>query len=573
VSFRVRLFVAFLLVLLIPLAVLGLGVRREMDRRLTAEYDRRVHALADVIQDDLRRRSGEVAARLAVLREELAADNRFRLAAVQDDPRARGWLLDYAGGAMHLSGLSLLQIQDSAGRVLSSGHFRNEFDREEPALPRLLATPPDTLAVVRARTAEADFLALARVDSLVIAGRRFNIIGAIGLAPGRLAQVDSAGGIAVSLVLPDSAPAQPAAGQVVAQLALRYLDLTRAGGPEPDSARVIVTQSLAPLEDLRHGVDAWFLAALALTAAAAVLAAAWLARRIGLPLAELARKTESIDLDRLDEDFATDRADEIGALSRLLGAMTARLRQSAARLREAERRATLGDVARQVNHDIKNGLAPIRHVLRHLTQVASEQPAALPQVFAERRGTLESSVGYLDTLARNYARLTPAMLARPCDLNAVVRQVVQLTEGRALVRLSLASDLPLVTGDELAIRRVIENVVGNAADSLDGRPGAAVTITTERVGGAESPLVRIVVADDGKGMSKAELDRAFDDFYTTKDGGTGLGLTIVRRLIQDLGGRLRVETEPAVGTRVIIVLPTRTATDETQGHGGTETNT
>ena len=558
-SFRVRLFVAFLAVLLIPLAVLGLGVRREMDRRLTAEYDRRVHALADVIQDDLRRRSGEVAARLAALREELAADNRFRLAAVQDDPRTRGWLLDYAGGAMRLAGLSLLQIQDSAGRVLSSGHFRNEFDREEPALPRLLATPADTLAVVRARTAEADFLALARVDSLEIAGRRFTIIGGAALDPGRLVQVDSAGGIAVSLLLPDSAPAAPAAGQVVAQLGLRFLDLTRRDGPVADTARVVVTQSLAPLEDLRRGVDAWFLAALALTAAAAVLAAAWLARRIGFPLTELARKTESIDLDRLDEDFATDRADEIGALSRLLGAMTGRLRQSAVRLREAERRATLGDVARQVNHDIKNGLAPIRHVLRHLTQVATEQPAALAQVFEERRGTLESSVGYLDTLARNYARLTPAMLARPCDLNAVVRQVVQLTEPRAAVRLSLASDLPPVTGDEVAIRRVLENVVGNAADSLDGKPGAGVTVTTERGGGDETPLVRIVVADDGRGMSRAELDRAFDDFYTTKEGGTGLGLTIVRRLIQDLGGRLKVETEPNVGTRVIIELPTTSA--------------
>ena len=308
-SFRVRLFVAFLAVLLIPLAVLGLGVRREMDRRLTAEYDRRVHALADLIQDDLRRRSGEVAARLAVLREELAADNRFRLAAVQDDPRARAWLLDYAGGAMRLAGLSLLQIQDSAGRVLSSGHFRNEFDREEPALPRLLATPSDTLAVVRARTAESDFLALARLDSLEIAGRRFTIIGGTALDPGRLVQADSAGGIAVSLLLPDSAPAAPAAGQVVAQLGLRYLDLTRQGALAPDTARVVVTQSLAPLEDLRRGVDAWFLAALALTAAAAVLAAAWLARRIGFPLTELARKTESIDLDRLDEDFATDRAD------------------------------------------------------------------------------------------------------------------------------------------------------------------------------------------------------------------------------------------------------------------------
>jgi signal transduction histidine kinase len=58
-------------------------------------------------------------------------------------------------------------------------------------------------------------------------------------------------------------------------------------------------------------------------------------------------------------------------------------------------------------------------------------------------------------------------------------------------------------------------------------------------------------------MTRDELDRAFDDFYTTKDGGTGLGLTIVRRLVQDLGGRLRVETEPGAGTRVTVDLPER----------------
>lgn len=567
-SFRARLFLAFLGVLLIPLATLGIGVRREMDRRLTAEYDRRVHALADLIQDDLRHRSGDVAARLAALREDLAADNRFRLAAVQDDPRARGWLLDYAGGAMRLAGLSLLQVQDSAGRVLSSGHFRNEFDREEPALPRLLAAPFDTLALVRARTAEGHILALARLDSLVVAGRRFTIVGGAALDPGRLARGDSAGGLSVSLQLPDSAPAPPTSAQIVTRLDLRYLDLTRAGDPAAATAGVVVTQSLAPLESLRRSVDAWFVGALGLTAAAAVLAAAWLARRMGRPLTELARKTETIDLDRLDEDFATDRADEIGALSRLLGDMTSRLRQSAARLREAERRATLGDVARQVNHDIKNGLAPIRHVLRHLTQVAADDPAGLPRVFEERRGTLESSVGYLDTLARNYARLTPAMSPRPCDLNALVRQVAQLVDERAPVRLLLSPDLPAVTGDELAIRRVLENVIGNAADSLNGRPDTGITITTGIGGDSGSPSVRIVVADQGRGMAREELDRAFDDFYTTKATGTGLGLTIVRRLIQDLGGRLRVETEPGVGTRVLIELPAVTA--EPQRRGGTE---
>jgi two-component system nitrogen regulation sensor histidine kinase NtrY len=200
-------------------------------------------------------------------------------------------------------------------------------------------------------------------------------------------------------------------------------------------------------------------------------------------------------------------------------------------------------------------LAPIRHVLRHLTQVAADEPASLPQVFEERRDTLESSVAYLDTLAGNYARLTPVMQSGPCSLNDVVREVARLSEGRASLLLALASDLPLVRGDELAIRRVLENVVGNAADSLDGKAGAAVTITTELSGDPATPSVRVIVADQGRGMTQAELDRAFDDFYTTKERGTGLGLTIVRRLIQDLGGRLRIETEPTIGTRVIIELP------------------
>lgn len=69
-------------------------------------------------------------------------------------------------------------------------------------------------------------------------------------------------------------------------------------------------------------------------------------------------------------------------------------------------------------------------------------------------------------------------------------------------------------------------------------------------------MVRVVIADTGRGMSKEELDRAFDDFYTTKSTGTGLGLSIVRRLILDLGGSIRVETEPGRGTTVRVELPT-----------------
>jgi signal transduction histidine kinase len=71
----------------------------------------------------------------------------------------------------------------------------------------------------------------------------------------------------------------------------------------------------------------------------------------------------------------------------------------------------------------------------------------------------------------------------------------------------------------------------------------------------QGPSVRVTIADTGPGMTRAELDRAFDDFYTTKAGGTGLGLSIVRRLILDLGGALRIETEPGAGTRAILEIP------------------
>jgi signal transduction histidine kinase len=105
------------------------------------------------------------------------------------------------------------------------------------------------------------------------------------------------------------------------------------------------------------------------------------------------------------------------------------------------------------------------------------------------------------------------------------------------------------------LRRAIENLVGNAADAAAGA-GGAVTVSTERSArDGSAPVVRIHVADTGPGMTRAELDRAFDDFYTTKQGGTGLGLSIVRRLVLDLGGTLRIDTQPGAGTRATVEIP------------------
>ncbi len=539
-TFRTRMLLGFGVVVLVPLAVFGLRIRAMMADRLTAEYGRRVASLVAVIRADLEQESAGIAGRLRALREAAAADNRFRIAALQGAERA--YLLDYAGDAMRLAGLSALQIQDDSGRIVSSGHFRNEFDRLEPDLPRLLAAAPGGAALIQARTPEGVMVALARVDSLRLGGKRFTLVGGAAVDSAFVARLARDSELTVSVALPpDTLERVDSTTLVVSELAVPFVAQRDSAQLLP--ARIIVTHSLASLAALRRGVDLWLLAAVAVTSVVALLLGGWLSSRISRPLVQLAEKTAEIDMERLDVAFASDRDDEIGSLTRLLGAMTERLRAGAGKLREAERR-----------------MVPIRNVFRHLAQAAREGPDQLAAALRDRQGTVESSISYLENLAGNYARLYPEPAREACDVNAAVRETIRRLgdAGRTELRTELADGLPPVRTDPLVLRRILENLVGNALDSLESRPGA-VTVSTGRGASSDGrPAVRIVVADTGKGMTRDELNRVFDDFYTTKPGGTGLGLSIVRRLVLDASGALRVETEPGAGSKFIVELPGET---------------
>jgi signal transduction histidine kinase len=556
-TFRSRLLLAFAAAALLPLLLLAWGVRRQLESRLAAQYGRRVDALASIVRDDVARESASIAARLATIAQRVRDDNRLRLAMLQGAPSERTYLLDYAEQAMRLTGLSMLQMQDDAGRIVSSGHFRNEFDRLEPELPRLLSRAADNAALARARTPNGAQLVLARVDSLRLGGRRFTIVGGTTVDSALFQRLARGSELTISLVIPDSGVARDTGGRAAAsytaaRLSLPYVEIPSADSAWLASARLLITHSSVELDALRADVNRWFLAAVALAIIGALALGVWLSVSLSRPLAELAHATTSINLDGPDVQIAVARDDEIGIVARSLLAATRRLRASAAKLRDAERLATVGEMARQVNHDIKNGLIPIRNVVRHFAQVQEQQPAELPGVFAERRETLESSLTYLDTLARNYARLSPQLDSRAFDANTVILDVVRAAAGGgAPVQARLQPELPLVLGDPVVLRRILDNLVRNAVESLTPKNGS-VTLTTARTGGAS---ISITVADTGRGMGAQQMSHAFDDFYTTKDGGAGLGLTVVRRLTSDMNGNLRVESEPGRGTTFTIDLP------------------
>ncbi|MGH7668708.1 MAG: ATP-binding protein, partial [Gemmatimonadaceae bacterium] len=546
-DFRVRLTLAFSAIALVPLVVFGYGVHREMTSRLDADSARRVAAVTTAVNADLSQSIATDQARLHSLATDLAADNRFRLAIANPASSERQWLLDWAAASTQLGGFAMLQLQDSAGRILSSGQFRNDFDRLDPALPADLATSPGGAILVSVRTPGGSVRALASLDTFTVSGRVFSLVGGRSFDSTRVARLSPDREISVALQLGDA----PQLGDVVGDIALPYFD--DQGTSTAGTAHLILRQDLGPSRALKQGVNRWLVITLGSTLIVAVLVAALLAGRVSRPLAELASKTARLDLDKLDQRFATDRQDEIGTLSRTLDAMRMRLRTGAARLRETERLAATGDLARQVNHDIKNGLAPIRNVLRHLSQTAEREPDRLPSIYLERRGTLESSVDYLDELARNYARISPVLDRTASDPRQVLLDVAQSVTG-APVEVRVPESLPRIRADTVVLRRILDNLISNAIDALDGQRGS-ISLTAEPVGQSTERRVRIIVSDTGRGMTRQQLDRAFDDFYTTKSTGTGLGLSVVRRLLTDLGGSIRVETAPGEGSTFTIEIP------------------
>lgn len=575
-SFRTRLLAAVAAAALVPLGLFALAARQETTGRLGETYRARTEAVASGIRSELEREESRVRDRLDALAADLRDDNRLRRALAEGTDE--GYRLDWAAGRMRSAGLDALQLQDGEGRILSSGHFRNEYGRREPGLPGVLAgAAAPTLASFR--RPEGPFPALASARELRIGGEPYALVGGVAVRERLLDDLDRGELVTVALHPPeaDGGAPRPAgrrpdgggaagsggaegkaadpgagAGDVVSRVAVPWLEADRSGGVRRLEAELVVRHSAAPLRALLARTDRWLLAALGAAGAGALLLAWWGSSRLGRPLEVLAGRARRLDLDRLDVRFDREgRTDELGELARTLDAMTDRLRAGAARLREAERRAAVGELARQVNHDVRNALAPLRNTVRHLGEAVGEGPEAAARALRDRRGSLEAALDYLETLAGRYGDISSRPDRAPSDVNRVVRRATEgLDGGDGRVRLELAPGLPPARADAVALRRIVENLVRNGLEALEDG-GEVVVATAEPAAGR----LRIAVRDTGPGIPPDEHDRVFEPFYTTRPGGSGLGLSIVRRLVTDLEGELELESEPGRGTRFVVTLP------------------
>jgi nitrogen fixation/metabolism regulation signal transduction histidine kinase len=232
-------------------------------------------------------------------------------------------------------------------------------------------------------------------------------------------------------------------------------------------------------------------------------------------------------------------------------------------LLQAQREAAWGEVARRLAHEIKNPLTPIQlsaeRMRRKLLAGLSEQDAQVLD-----RGT-HTIVQQVETMKRmvnafsEYAR-SPAMQVTPVDLNQLVGEVAELYRAQAgavAIRTEFDPALGELDADRGRLRQILNNLVTNSLEALDGAADPRIEIRTEAARGDGEPGVVLTVSDNGPGIPRELLARIFEPYVTSKPRGTGLGLAIVKRIVEEHGGRIDAENLPEGGARLRVMLPLR----------------
>jgi two-component system nitrogen regulation sensor histidine kinase NtrY len=222
----------------------------------------------------------------------------------------------------------------------------------------------------------------------------------------------------------------------------------------------------------------------------------------------------------------------------------------------AQKVAAWREVARRLAHEIKNPLTPIQlsaeRMRRHFVDAPSGARALVEECTSTIVGEVESLKGLVDEFSQ-FARM-PSPRTVPTDLHELIEDALGLYNGiftEVTIERRLSPEMPAVRIDPEQIRRVIINLVDNAIEAMERRG----RIMLETQWDASNHLVRVVVADDGPGISPAEREKLFLPYYSTKRRGSGLGLAIVRRIIAEHGGNIDVGDNTPRGTRFTIELP------------------
>ncbi len=310
---------------------------------------------------------------------------------------------------------------------------------------------------------------------------------------------------------------------------------------------------------------AYLFGALLVLVVAVMVTAFVLANALAQPIARLREGLEAVGEGRFAEALPVDTRDEIGDLVRTFNEMRSQLADSRRRLAQQERELAWREMARQVAHEIKNPLTPMKLSIQHLRrafrhEAEMDTDSKFGGLFDRITSTLIEQIEALVRIAdefSTFARL-PTRVMEPLDLNEVIQEAVRLMEEDAAahcIELDLHPAPLVVEADREELRRTYINLLKNALQALPEDREGRVCVTTTIVDGNDGPVVESCVTDNGTGIPPEVQDKIFEPNFSTKTSGTGLGLAIAQKTLDDLDGTIDYETTEGEGTTFRLQLP------------------
>jgi nitrogen fixation/metabolism regulation signal transduction histidine kinase len=568
-SLRSRLILAFSLVAVVPLALAMLLLEQRIRHTVREQAATRLEAAIGVAQGELAVHAERLVARLALLARDPDL-KRLHLVGADGGLELRRRLEDQR----FLLGLDYLAVLDTAGAVVADASLA----------PRLGGAPIEAAALPPAADSGLAVLPLAGREALALDARaviRYDgapaglVRGGVRLDSTFLARLQSASGLELLLrdergrvvagtlgtgLAPAPRPGDASVGRVRLGERSYFTRETALGAGAGGGARLVALAPTAPADDA--------IAVLRTTAAtlgglgvllAVVLGIVW-SHQVARPVVRLAGVSERLARGEWDEPVELESLRELRTLVDALERMRVDLRAYRENLRASERQAAYGQMARRVAHEIKNPLTPIAISVGGLRRAHEQGGEGFAEALERTVRTVTEEVNRIKTLLREFEELGRFPPPRPADFDAaeLLRDLAALLAhdveaGR--IRFELPPGALPVHADRDQLRRALLNLVQNAleATAAEERPGPPGPVRVRA--SAEGASLRLEVRDDGPGLSEEQRAQLFVPGFTTKPHGSGLGLTLVERIVAEHGGTLEVRSAPGRGTAIELRIP------------------
>ncbi|MDD5130519.1 MAG: ATP-binding protein [Candidatus Omnitrophica bacterium] len=286
----------------------------------------------------------------------------------------------------------------------------------------------------------------------------------------------------------------------------------------------------------------------------AILVSILMGRALASPISALSSRIQEVSAGELDHRIKIRMRDEIGELIRSFNAMTKKLKKA----KERERLSAIGEATTWITHELKNSLISIKSFVQLFPLKHKDDK------FVDKFSRLvPNEINRLERMFRELSDYSYHSELRITKFNVseVMGSILEImkdefTENRIEVNYSLQNNNLLIEADQERLRQVFMNLIINSINAMPGGGLLAVSLKQVNMEGLSgSAHIEVKIKDTGKGMPKIIQDKLFEPFRTTQDGGMGLGLTISRKIIEQHGGKIAVESQMDKGTAFIVRLP------------------